>query len=133
MSRSTTLAVLAMAVAVPVALGRGNAVLGAPPGVVDRVADVAGDGVVLAPAPLSESLAVAGVSLWAGNPLDAFTHRDQAAYLDFLDGTSGARVAIATSDLVVARDGSAQAALVLGDPDFKAVPCREEWTCFVRK
>ena len=122
-----------MVVAVPVTLTRGDAVLGAPPEVVDRVADVADGGVVLAPAPLSESLAVAGVRLWAGNPLDAFTHKDQAAYLDFLDGSPGARVAIAAAAVVVAREGSLQAALVLDDPDFEQVPCEDDWTCFVRR
>ena len=54
-------AALGLAVALPLALVRGDAVLGAPPEVVARIADVADGGVVLAPAPLSESLAVAGV------------------------------------------------------------------------
>ena len=131
--RSTVaLASIAMVVAVPVAALRGEAVLGAPPRVVAKVADVAADRVVLVPAPLSESLAVAGVRLWAGNPLDAFTHEDQAAYLDFLDGTSGARTAIERSDVVVAREGSPQAALVADDPAFVAQPCEGGWICFVR-
>lgn len=126
------LASIAMAVAVPVVVARGDAVLGAPPEVVAKVADVASDRVVLAPAPLSESLAVAGVRLWAGNPLDAFAHEDQAAYLDFLDGRSGARVAIEESDVVVVRADSPQAELVADDPAFVARECEGEWVCFVR-
>ena len=131
------LAVLAvgipLAVALPIVVVRGDAVLGAPPEVVAEVARVAGDGVVLAPAPLSESLAVAGVMLWAGNPLDAFSHPVQAAYLDFLDGDAGAAVAVAGSDVVVAQEGSAQADLMSGDPAFEPRACGETWTCYVRR
>lgn len=126
------LAALAMVVAVPVAASRGDAVLGAPPEVVAKVTEVAADGVVLAPAPLSETLAVAGVRLWATNPLDAFTHEDQAAYLDFLNGAAGARAAIEESDVVVAREGSSQAALLADDLGFEAQQCAVDWICFVR-
>ena len=122
-----------LVVALPIVVVRGDAVLGAPPDVVDEVARVAGDGVVLAPAPLSESLAVAGVVLWAGNPLDAFSHPVQAAYLDFLDGDEGAAVAVAGSDVVVAQEGSAQADLLSGDPAFEPRDCGETWTCYVRR
>ena len=134
--------VLVLAVAVPVAASRGDSVLGASPEVVAAVVGVAGDDVVLAPAPLSESLAVAGVRLWASNPLDAFRHEDQAAYLDFLDGhggdgrggdgRGGARAALSGADVVVVRDGSAPQALVEGDRGFTARPCGEGWTCYVR-
>lgn len=127
------LATVALVVAIPVAAVRGDTVLGAQPDVVAAVARVAADGVVLAPAPLSESLAVAGVRLWAGNPLDAFAHKDQAAYLDFLDGRSGAQYAVEKVDVVVARDGSLQAAIVADDPEFVANPCAEDWICFVRQ
>lgn len=133
-SRSAVaLAGIGMVVAGPLVWTRGDSVLGAPPEVVARVATVAGDDVVLAPAPLSESLAAAGVRLWAGNPLDAFTHEDQAAYLDFLDGTSGARAAIDQADVVVARASSLQASRVAGDPAFASQPCGDDWLCFVRR
>ncbi len=123
---------LALAVAVPVAASRGDDVLGARPEVVAAVVAVAGDGVVLAPAPLSESLAVAGVRLWAGNPLDAFRHEDQAAYLDFLDGRAGAGRALAAADVVVVQPGSVAQALVVAEPGFTARPCGGGWTCYVR-
>jgi hypothetical protein len=133
-ARLAALAVgIPLAVALPIVVVRGDAVLGAPPEVVAEVARVAGDGVVLAPAPLSESLAVAGVMLWAGNPLDAFSHPVQAAYLDFLDGDAGAAVAVAGSDVVVAQEGSAQADLMSGDPAFEPRACGETWTCYVRR
>lgn len=127
---------LAIAVSVPLVLGRGPAVLGARAEVVAAVADVAsrtGEGVVLAPSPLSEALAVAGVTLWAGNPLDAFRPRDQAAFLDFVDGLPGGRAAIDRADVVVVEQGSAAERLVSGDPGLRAVPCRLLWTCWVRR
>lgn len=127
------LATVALVVAVPVAAVRGDAVLGAPPEVVTTVSSVAEDRVVLAPAPLSEALAVAGVRLWAGNPLDAFAQVDQAAYLDFLDGSDGARDAVAEADVVVVQRGSPQAAVVSDDPKFVATPCAEDWICYVRR
>ncbi|KRE94610.1 hypothetical protein ASG76_09330 [Nocardioides sp. Soil774] len=125
--------IVAFAVALPVVLARGEAVLGQPSAVVRTVVATAGDDVVLAPTPLSETLAVEGVRLWAANPLDAFTHRDQAAYLDFLDGSAGARSAVDAVDVVVAREDSPQAALVEDDAAFSATDCGAGWTCFVRR
>ncbi len=124
-------AVAATAVAVALAALRGDDVLGAPPEVVATVAEVAGDGVVLAPAPLSESLAVAGVRLWAGNPLDAFDHDDQAAYLDFLSGSPGMAAAVAGSDLVVTREDSVADEAVAALPGMLPVACASGWVCRV--
>lgn len=129
----TLTAVVAFAIALPIVLVRGDSVLGAPRAVVDAVTDTAGSGVVLAPSPLAEALAVDGVRLWASNPLDAFSHDDQAAYLDFLDGASGARSAIDGSDVVVTADGSSQAVLMSGEDDFRSEQCGPGWTCFVRR
>jgi len=66
--------------------------------------------VVLVAEPLAESMAAAGAVVWVSNPLDAFDHADQTAYLAFMDGdaTGGAR-GFAQADVVVARPGSAQA------------------------
>ena len=131
--RAVVVGALATVVALPIVLARGEAVLGQPPAVVAAVSASAGDRVVLAPAPLSEALAVAGVRVWVTNPLDAFTHRDQAAYLDFLDGSAGAARAVQAVDVVVARASSAQAELVEGDDAFREVACGPGWTCFVRQ
>lgn len=65
--------------------------------------------VVLVAEPLAESLAAAGATVWASNPLDAFTEADQKAYLAFVNGDSrAARVALQRSDVVVALPGSKQ-------------------------
>lgn len=73
--------------------------------------------VVLAPEPLSETLAAAGSTVWASNPLDAFSSSDQSAYLAFLEGdASRASAALERSNVVVAVRGSApmRAALAYG-------------------
>jgi hypothetical protein len=130
-------AAVATVVALPLAASRGEAVLGAQPEVVAHVAQVArstrGDeAVVLAPAPLSEALAVAGVRLWAGNPLDAFDHSDQAAYLDFLTGRAGLLRAVDGSDVVVTVASSPTDDVVAGIDGWSEVECPDGWTCRVR-
>lgn len=73
----------------------------------------AGD-VVLAPEPLVESLAAAGASVWASNPLDAFSPPDQAGYLAFVKGASdGAQRAFSAADVVVAVSDTPPARLAL--------------------
>lgn len=124
-------ALAAVVVALPVAAVRGDAVLGASPDDVATLAAIAGDRVVLAPAPLSEALAVAGVRLWVSNPIDAFSHDDQAAYLDFLEGRDGGRRAIASSDLVVTREGTAPDDLAASTDGLGEVDCAPGWSCWV--
>lgn len=129
-------AALSLALALPVVLSRGDAVLGARPEVVAEVTavvDEVGGEAVLAPAPLSEALAVAGVRLWAGNPLDAFRHDDQAAFLDFVDGRAAGRAAVEQADVVVVGAGSGPEALVRDDPAFESRPCGSGWVCWVRR
>lgn len=130
---AVVVAAITLVVALPIALSRGEDVLGQPSAVVRQVSAQVGEEVALVPAPLSEALAVEDVRLWASNPLDAFTHRDQAAYLDFLDGRPGGLVAVAAVDVVVAREDSAQAALVEEDEEFESRPCGDDWICFVRR
>lgn len=77
------------------------------------IAEATAGVVVLAPEPLAESLAAAGATVWVSNPLDAFTPRDQAAYLAFLAGDTGAssRRALQQADVVIAAAGTAPARL----------------------
>lgn len=128
---------LTAVIAVPLVLVRGDAVASADPAVVEAVAQEAGDAVVLAPAPLVESLAVAGVTIWAGNPLDAFDRPVQEAYLDFLAGRSGMGEAIDGSGVVVTHDDTDHARAVQAElaaaGDFIATPCGAGWTCHVRQ
>lgn len=78
------------------------------------ISRIAAGRIVLAPEPLAESLAAAGARVWISDPLDAFTARDQGAYLDFLLGNeAGARRALDAADLVVTLHGSVQAELAV--------------------
>lgn len=130
---SAVLAVpLALLVAVPLVLSRGEVVEAAPRRVVERVAEVAGPRVVLAPAPLSEALAVAGVTVWVSNPIDAFSRTDQAAYLDFLDGRAAGGSAVAAADVVVVAEGSDPERLVADLPGWDVIACGAGWRCYVR-
>lgn len=91
---------------------------GADPALVRSVQEVSHGRVVLAEEPLVELLAARGVRVWVSDPLDAFTTRDQAAYLDFLAGVPGARRALDHADVVVVRDSSGPVALVGNDSRF---------------
>lgn len=82
-----------------------------------QLADATRGQVVLVAEPLAESMAAAGATVWVSNPLDAFDHADQTAYLAFMDGdATGAARAFDQAGVVVARPGSpsARAALANG-------------------
>ena len=112
------LAVLALAVAVvrgPVPIGAGPALLA------DAVASAHGSP-VLADGTIDEQVALAGGRIWAGNPIDAFSHSVQATYLDWVDGLRSGTPAVRPSVRVVlvTRGGAAQT-LMAHMPDFSAV------------
>ncbi|WP_392544886.1 hypothetical protein [Oryzobacter telluris] len=83
---------LALAVVIVLTVGLGGAQLGRrdeevrPPGyaLVPELRRIAGDRPVLAVEPAAETFARDGITLWAANPLDAFTRETQAGFLDFL-------------------------------------------------
>lgn len=93
---------------------RASALAPVDPGLVAGLRDAVGSRVVLAPEPLSESLAVAGVRVWACDPIDAFDPADQRAYLAFLDGAVGDERAVAGSEVVVVPVGDARAMRLAG-------------------
>lgn len=67
--------------------------------------------VVLAPEPLAESLAAQGATVWAADPVDAFSSVDQAAFLDFLtDGPTAGRAINASAVVVVQAGGPTERA-----------------------
>jgi hypothetical protein len=124
--------VLVVVVGWVVVSGRGEATEPADPALVGRVATLAGHGVVLAPEPLAESLAVAGVTVWAGDPVDAFRRPDQAAYLDFLTGGPRAGDAVGHADVVVAKAGSPALAAVASDGSFTLASDVDGWQVYRR-
>ncbi len=80
------------------------------------IAKAVGTKIVLAPEPLVEDLASAGVRVWASNPIDAFSAEDQAAYLDFVAGGGpDAQRALDAADVIVAPAGFPQVLLAERD------------------
>lgn len=70
-----------------------------------------------------EQIAMAGGTVWAGNPLDAFTRQVQGQYVDFLRGEAGGRVALTAPGVryVLVTRGSAAASLVGRDSAYALV------------
>lgn len=101
------LAVLALTVAVV----RGPVSLGASPSLLATALKSAGGSPILADGVIDEQVALAGGRIWAGNPIDAFTHRVQAAYLDWTTGRASGSQAVspAVRVAVVLRGSPTQA------------------------
>jgi hypothetical protein len=93
-------AVLAVA-AIGFGLVRGPAASGASRSLVASAISLAHGSPVLADGPIAEQVALAGGRIWAGNPIDAFSHAVQAAYLDWLAGTASGERALAPDVRVV--------------------------------
>jgi hypothetical protein len=65
---------------------------------------------------LAEQVELAGGRVWVGDPIDAFRRRDQALYLDWLDGRASGRAALDHARLVLVRPGSKAANAAARDP-----------------
>lgn len=96
---------------------------GAPPSAVARAIRFAHGTPILADAIGAEQVADAGGRIWAGNPIDAFSHTVQSEYVDWVDGQAGGRAALAIPSVhvVLVTAGSAAAALTERDPRFRLV------------
>jgi len=74
---------------------------------------------VLAPDFLAERVALDGGRVWLSNPLDAFSHHDQAIYLDWVEGRRQGDAALTPSvRVVLVKRGSATARLMVATHDF---------------
>jgi hypothetical protein len=104
---AAVLAVLALTVAAV----RGPVSLGASPSLLATALKSAGGSPILADGVIDEQVALAGGRIWAGNPIDAFTHRVQAAYLDWTSGLASGSQAVspAVRVAVVLRGSPTQA------------------------
>lgn len=132
--RCARVAALAALLSAPAVAARADHTVPADPRLVAAVAAVASDRVVLAPEPLVESLAVAGVRVWVCDPIDAFSRVDQRAYLDFLRGHGpGAASALEGAEVVVVRAGSVQADVVRGSDAFEVADVSHHgWVIYER-
>jgi hypothetical protein len=108
-------------VAIGFSIVHGPSRSGSSPTTVARAVQLAHGGAVLAPDIVAEQVALAGGKVWLSNPLEAFSHHDQAAYFDWLQGLPNGRQAI-TSDVnvVVVDRGSGPQHLMAGVRNFVA-------------
>jgi hypothetical protein len=110
-SRQLRVGVPALALSVAIALfglARGPLSGGAGKPLLDLALRQAHGTPILAEGVLSEQVALAGGRVWISNPLDAFSHRDQRLYLDWLAGRPTGDAALRQARVVlVIRGGSA--------------------------
>lgn len=98
---------------------RGPVPTGASRSLVNGAIAVAHGSPVLADGSIDEQVALAGGRIWAGNPIDAFSHPVQAAYLDWLSGSrSGASAVIPAVRVVLVGRGTPTQTLMARMPDF---------------
>jgi hypothetical protein len=107
------LAVLAFAVA------RGPYSLSAGDGVVHAAIVRAGGTPILAESVPAEQVAYAGGTVWMANPLDAFPHRDQRLYLDWLQGRPAGDAALERARVVLVLRGSAPQRRLAANSSFR--------------
>lgn len=121
-------------VVVCIGVARGPASVGASDGQVDRAIALAHGGPILADGAAAEQIALAGGRVWISNPLDAFSHHDQARYLDWLAGASAGRAELEepVQVVLVQRDSKARR-IVEGDGRFRLVASDRTASVFVRQ
>jgi acetyl esterase/lipase len=108
---------------------------GASPALVRRAVALAHGTPILADAIAAEQVALAGGRIWAGNPLDAFSHRVQGEYLDWLAGARSGAAALDNRQVrvVLVTRGTAPQLLTSADPSFIAVASDRRTTIYVRR
>ena len=115
----TPVAAALAAVVLVVSIVRGPAPDGASGPIVSAALALAHGSPVLAAGTMDEQVAVAGGRIWAGDPIDAFPHRVQVAYLDWLDGgRGGARAVTPAVRVALVAPGSATQRLMAQMPGF---------------
>jgi hypothetical protein len=98
---------------------RGPASSGASSSLVTGAIALAHGSPVLADGSIDEQVALAGGRIWAGNPIDAFSHPVQAAYLDWLAGTRDGRRALGPDvRVVLVSTGTETQTLMQQSPGF---------------
>jgi hypothetical protein len=101
---------------------RGPVAAGAGSRLIAHALALAGREPILAQDSLAEQVALAGGRIWVGNPIDAFSRRDQALYLDWLEGAPRGRLVLdAESAVVLVRKGTAAQQLLVADGGFVLV------------
>jgi hypothetical protein len=112
-------AAVASVAGLALALINGPAPSGAGSRLVSGAVALAHGSPVLADGAIDEQVALAGGRIWAGNPIDAFSHPVQAAYLDWLNGDAAGRSALTSAvKVVLVSRGTATQTLMSRTPGF---------------
>ena len=88
---------------------------------------------ILAEAIPAEQVALAGGRVWMSNPLDAFSHRDQRLYLDWLAGRASGDAALEHARVVLVSRGAAPAKRLRKSPDFRQAAQDADAILYVRR
>jgi X-X-X-Leu-X-X-Gly heptad repeat protein len=116
------IAAVASVLTIGFAVVRGPVSAGASNRLVDGAVALAQGSPVLADGSIDEQIALAGGRIWAGNPIDAFSHPVQAAYLDWVAGdASGANAVVPAVKVVLVGRGTQTQTLMARMPAFAAV------------
>jgi hypothetical protein len=126
-------AATAALVALILAVVRGPLDPGASGSLIARTIDVARGSPVLADDVLAEQIALAGGKIWGGNPIDAFSRRDQTTYLDWLEGDQpGARALRSGVDVVLTGKGGVASRLMRRVSSFRLIASDRTAALYVR-
>jgi hypothetical protein len=118
---------------VGLAIARGPASRTADGTLVSRAVLLAHGTPVLASDRLAEEVALAGGRISLGNPLDAFSHHDQAVYVDWLQGRpAGAAALTPAVRVVIVGRGTATERLMAAMTDFGVAERNRAATLYVR-
>jgi hypothetical protein len=121
-------------VALVFAIVRGPLPTGGSPAAVARAIALAHGTPVLAEAVQAEQVALAGGRIWVGNPIDAFSKRDQNTYLDWVEGRPSGHRALVSQVLVVLTGSRSPARRLMDEtPDFVRVDAAPNAVIFLRR
>lgn len=121
LQRLVPIAGVAGAAVIAVALARGPVPTGASGSLVDSAVALAHGSPVLADGTIDEQVALAGGRIWAGDPIDAFSHNVQNAYLDWISGDRDGASALAPAvHVVLVSRGTQTQELMARMPGFVA-------------
>ena len=116
-----------------VAVVRGPLASGASSSLVARAITLARGTPILADDVAAEQVALAGGRIWVGDPIDAFSRRDQAVYLDWSEGKPNGRRALGPAiGVILTSRGSAAERLMHLQPGFRSVASDRTADVFLR-
>jgi hypothetical protein len=99
----------------------------------DLAAGTAGGTPILADPLHAEALALDGRGILIGNPLDAFRRRDQALYLDWLDGRTTGDPVLERARVALVRLGEKSQERLAHDPEFVEAARDGDAALYVRR